>query len=374
MRVWMHQAIALVSMICLTSEASFAQSGARAPTAAASGETNAVAKANERTVGLASGLPAGTFMRFGAEIAGNINQAADIRVLAVITPGATENVRDLLYLRGIDIAITHADVLEYFKNVEKIPNIQKRVNFISELYVSEIHVLVRPEISSFEDLEGKKVSFNAPGGGTSVTGPILFRRMGVKVEPVYIDNEIAYERMKTGELAGLVFTVGKPNNLFTRNKNDYRFKFLPVPFDNFADLYLPTKLTAEDYPGYVKPGEKVETIGVQAVLAVYNWPRESDRARRITRFIDNYFDHFENFLKPPYHPSWKTVNLAADVRGWTRYWVVEEKLKQILGAQHAATRGVDLQLAPQQATQAAPSKAEEQKRLFQEFQQWKRRQ
>jgi TRAP transporter TAXI family solute receptor len=374
MRVWMHQAIALVSIICLTSETSFAQSGARAPTAAASGETNAVAKANERTVGLASGLPAGTFMRFGAEIAGNINQAADIRVLAVITPGATENVRDLLYLRGIDIAITHADVLEYFKNVEKIPNIQKRVNFISELYVSEIHVLVRPEISSFEDLEGKKVSFNAPGGGTSVTGPILFRRMGVKVEPVYIDNEIAYERMKTGELAGLVFTVGKPNNLFTRNKNDYGFKFLPVPFDNFADLYLPTKLTAEDYPGYVKPGEKVETIGVQAVLAVYNWPRESDRARRITRFIDNYFDHFENFLKPPYHPSWKTVNLAANVRGWTRYWVVEEKLKQILGAQHAATRGIDLQLAPQQATQAAPSKAEEQKRLFQEFQQWKRRQ
>src|SRR5215470_5676640 len=111
MRAWMHQAIALVSMICLTFEASFAQSGARAPTAAASGEAKAVAKANEWTVGLASGTPSGTFMRFGAEIAGNINQVGDMRVLAVITPGATENVRDLLYLRGIDIAITHADVL-----------------------------------------------------------------------------------------------------------------------------------------------------------------------------------------------------------------------------------------------------------------------
>jgi TRAP-type uncharacterized transport system substrate-binding protein len=220
---------------------------------------------------------------------------------------------------------------------------------------------VRPEINSFKDLEGKKVSFHAPGGGSSVTGPSLFRRMGVKVEPVYIDNEIAYEQMKTGEIAGLVFTVGKPNNLFTRNKNDYGFKFLPVPFDNFTDLYFPTKFTAEDYPGYVQPGETVETIGVQVVLAVYNWPRESHRFRRITRFIDNYFDQFKNFLKPPYHPSWKTVNLAADVRGWTRYWVVEEKLKQ-------------LRLARQQATRAAPHNTEEQERLFQEFQSRAKRQ
>jgi hypothetical protein len=189
------------------------------------------------------------------------------------------------------------------------------------LYVSEVHLLVRPEINSFKDLQGKKVSFHAPGGGSSVTGPILFQRMGVKVEPVYIDNEIAYERMKTGEIAGLVFTVGKPNNLFTRNKNDHGFKFLPVPFDNFADLYLPTKLTPEDYPGYIKPGEKVETIGVQAVLAVYNWPRESDRFRRISRFIDAYFDNFDKFLSPPTTPVGKPSILrptcaAGAATGW----------------------------------------------------------
>src|SRR5215467_3482910 len=99
MRVWTHQAIALAIMICLTSETTSAQSGGRAnqivqaqpgpraPTAAASGEASAVAKANEWTVGLASGLPAGTFMRFGAEIAGNVNQVGNMRVLAVITPG-----------------------------------------------------------------------------------------------------------------------------------------------------------------------------------------------------------------------------------------------------------------------------------------------
>ena len=99
---------------------------------------------------------------------------------------------------------------------------------------------------------------------------------------------------------------------------------------------MPSVFTAEDYPGYVKPGEKVETLGVQAVLAVYNWPRESDRFRRVSRFIDYYFERFENFHKPPYHPKWKSINLAAKVPGWTRYWVAEEKLKQMAAAQPAA--------------------------------------
>ena len=345
----------------------------RAPTAASSGESNLVAKVNNWTVGLAGGLPEGTFLRFAAEISRNLNDSDDLRVLAVVTPGATENVKDLLYLKGMDIAITHADVFEHFRNVEKIPNIEKRVHFISEMYISELHVLVRPEINSFKDLEGKKVSFHTPGAGPSVAGPILFQRLGVKVEPVYINNAIAYEKMKTGEIAALIHTVGKPNDLFTKNKNDSGFKFLAVPFDKFEDFYVPSVFTAEDYPGYVKPGEKVETLGVQAVLAVYNWPRDSDRFRRVSRFIDFYFDRFKNFHEPPYHPKWKSINLAAKVPGWTRFWVAEEKLKQMAAAQ-ARDVVVDNQLVRQQAARAAPNSAAEQERLFQQFLEWSKSQ
>src|SRR4029450_3972698 len=124
-------------------------------------------------------------------------------------------------------------------------------NFISEMYISELHVMVRPEINSFADLEGKKVSFHTPGAGPSVTGPILFQRLGVKVEPVYINNAIAYEKMKQGEIAALIHTVRKPTALFVKNKNDAGFKSLPVPLDKFDDLYVPSVFTAEDYPGYV---------------------------------------------------------------------------------------------------------------------------
>jgi len=68
-----------------------AQSGLapRAPSAAASGEAGLVARANEWTVGLAGGTPSGTFMRFAAEIARNVNQAGEARVLAgLVAEGA----------------------------------------------------------------------------------------------------------------------------------------------------------------------------------------------------------------------------------------------------------------------------------------------
>ena len=174
----------------------------RAPTAAETGETSKVQQINNWTLGLAGGLPEGTFIRFAAEIARNVNDPAEMRVLPVITQGATDNVKDLLYLRGIDVAITNADVLDYFKNTERIPNIEKRINFISEMVISEVHLVVRPEINSVKDLQGKKVSLGAKGAGQSTTGPIVFKRLGVTPEFVYVNNAIALEKMKTGEIDG----------------------------------------------------------------------------------------------------------------------------------------------------------------------------
>jgi TRAP transporter TAXI family solute receptor len=347
----------------------------RAPTAASVGEGETVAKINNWTLGLASGLPEGTFIRFGAEIARNLNDKDELRVIPMITYGATDNVKDLLYLKGVDVAFTNADVLEHFRSVEKIPNIDKRINFITGMYIGHIHLLVRSDINSLKDLDGKKVSFHTPGAGASVSAPILFRRLGIKVEPVYVNNAIALEQMKTGEVVGLVNTGGKPQDLFTKFKNDQGYKFLSVPFDKFDDLYVPSVFTSEDYPGYIKPGEKVEALGVPVVLAVYNWPKGNDRFRRIERFIEYFFDRFEGFQKPPYHPAWKSINLASNVPGWTRYWVAEDKLKQMVAAKgENKPPRIDTQLARQQAARAAPNDAAEQERLFQRFLEWNKAQ
>jgi TRAP-type uncharacterized transport system substrate-binding protein len=347
----------------------------RAPTAAETGESSKVLQINNWTLGLAGGLPEGTFIRFAAEIARNVNDPAEMRVLPVITQGATDNIKDLLYLKGIDIAITNADVLEHFKTVERIPNIEKRINFISEMAISDVHIVVRPEIESIKDLEGKKVSLGGKGAGQSITGPIVFNRLGVNPEFVYVNNAIALEKMRTGEISAIVNNGAKPLDLLTKFKNDAGFKFLPIPIDRFDEYYVPATLTSQDYPGFINPGEKVETLGIQMVLAVYNWSRESDRYRRVQRFVDRYFDMFEKLHAPPYHPKWKSVNLAANVPGWTRYVLAEEKLKQVAGVKDPAPAPFETSQARQKAVRAgAPADTADQEKLFQQFLEWSKKQ
>jgi TRAP-type uncharacterized transport system substrate-binding protein len=104
-----------------------------APTAATEGEQDSVSRVNNWTVGVAGGLLEGTFIRFAAELAKALDDGEQLRVLPVVTYGAAENISDLLYLKGIDIAITDADVFEEYKKDHKYSNIDKRVNYISEM-------------------------------------------------------------------------------------------------------------------------------------------------------------------------------------------------------------------------------------------------
>lgn len=351
-------------------------------TAAEVGEGGAVARINSWTVGLAGGLLEGTFIRFAAEIAKALDDGDNLRVLPIVTFGAAENVSDLLYLKGVDVSMTHADVFEEFRKSKKASNVDRRVHYISQLYIGELHVYARPEIKSIKDLQGKKVGFHTKGAGPTVTGPILFERLGVTVEPVFINNAIALEKMRAGEISAIIHTVGKPNDLFTKFKPEPGFHFLPVEFgDKFSDYYVPSTLGHEDYPNLFKPGEKVETIGVPVVLAVYNWPKEHDRFRRVQRFIEYYFTRFEALQKPPFHPKWKDINLAAQVPGWTRYFAAEEMLARRSPAAAgkaptavAAGAAVDVQLARQQAERAAPGDAAQQEALFKKFLEWTKRQ
>src|SRR5262249_57004956 len=88
---------------------------------------------------------------------------------------------------------------------------------------------------------------------------------------------------------------------------------------------------AKDYPSLIAEGEKIDTIAVPAVLSVFNWPRGSDRYRRIERFAERLFSQWDQFLVPPRHPKWRDVNLSATVPGWTRHVIAEQMLGRFYG-------------------------------------------
>jgi hypothetical protein len=124
-----------------------------------------------------------------------------------------------------------------------------------------------------------------------------------------------------------VHVTGKPTDLFTKFKPEPGFHFLTVPLSKeLLDYYVPTKLTSTDYPNLIPAGQSVETIGVPQVLAVYNWPPNTDRYRRVARFVEYFFDRFDQFQKPPFHAKWKEISLSSSLPGWTRFRAAEELL------------------------------------------------
>ena len=138
----------------------------------------------------------------------------------------------------------------------------------------------------------------------------------------------AFEALKKGEIAATILIAGKPAGSMVKLKASDGFRILPVAFDKPLQTdYLPATLTSEDYPGLIAPGEKVETVAVGAVLIAFNWPKGTDRYRRIQKFVDAFFPRLAEFQKAPRHPKWREANLAATLPGWTRFAGAEEWLR-----------------------------------------------
>jgi hypothetical protein len=263
-------------------------------------------------------------------------------------------------------------VFEYFRTQRKIANLDKRVQYIIRLPVSEMHVLAGSDVKSVQDLRGKKVSFGPAGSASSLTGTIVFQRLGVQVEQVLLDNPTAMQKLKAGEIAALVRVIPKPIDVFEKIPPNSGLHFVPIPFSKtFADYYTVGELTKQAYPTLVTEGDRVDTIAVPAVLAVFNWQKGSDRYVRVQRFVQALFANWDKFRQPPRHPKWRDVNLAATVPGWTRFSVASEMLEQLGPPAHAEETATNNDFASFLAANGGANlNAQQRDALFRQFVQW----
>src|ERR1700745_936600 len=332
---------------------------------------------NAWTVGIAGGLIDGTYMRFADELAKILDDGDNLRILPMVSYGAASNLSDLLYLRGVDLAVTQSDVFEYFRTERKTPNLQNRVHYILRLPIAELHILAKTDIRSVEDLRGKRVNFGPAGSGSSLTGTIVFQRLGVQVDQVLIDQQSALQKLRSGEVDALVRVVGKPVDFFTRIPPNSGLHLVPIPYtQTFADYYTVGEFEKKDYPSLIAEGEKIETIAVPAVVSVFNWPRGSDRYRRIERFTERLFANWDQFLVAPRHPKWRDVNLGATVPGWTRHSIAERVLKRFYGPSGSAQEDIssDFQAFLNGIGTGAPVTQADREAFFRQFLQWREQQ
>ena len=190
-----------------------------------------------------------------------------------------------------------------------------------------MHIFVRPEIKTLTDLAGKKVNFNTQGTAAAYSGPLIFSRLGIDVEKMFIPHPVALEQMRRGEIAAVVFITSKPVDAFVKRKWEEGFKFLPVEYGpKFQDYYLSSSLEPADYPDLIAKDQHIATIAVPTILAAYNWRPDSPRYGRVARFVDKLFGGIDKLRSSGFDAKWKDVNLRTQAPGLERFQAAQEWL------------------------------------------------
>ena len=159
---------------------------------------------NANTVTLISGTIGGTYVQFGADLASVLDDGNKLRVLPIVGRGSVQSVADILFLQGVDLGIVRADTLDYLEKKGFAKDIKKQFTYVTKLYNEEMHVIASKSIRNLKDLDGKTVSVDLPNGGTFVTALTVFERLGIKPKVVYIEQRIALEKMRSGEIDAVI--------------------------------------------------------------------------------------------------------------------------------------------------------------------------
>ena len=110
---------------------------------------------NENTIGLISGSPNSddTYLQMAYDLADVLNDDDNLRILPIAGIGGPRNIRDVRYLRGVDIGLTQTSILNsYRRSNEGMGHFDNKIVYIAKLFNEEVHLVARSNITSIEQL------------------------------------------------------------------------------------------------------------------------------------------------------------------------------------------------------------------------------
>jgi uncharacterized protein len=329
---------------------------------------------NGGTVTILTAPVGGALAAMGSDLA-RVLDSDTLRVLPILGKGSVQNIIDVLYLKNVDLAFAYSDALEFVKNQYQIPDIYKRVTYVTKVYNSDVHIIASTSIKSVRDLAGKKIMSEKNLGYFSAR--TIFDRLGITASFDYnTDDAKGLYKLQQGEADAWIVSAGRVAPIVRNFVNEGgRFHLVSIPYDEqLQDIYAPSSFTNADYPNLIAPDETVSTVSSSLLLMAFNWPEGSDRYNRVKRFVDAFFSGIDELQTPARHPKWHETNLSADVPGWIRFRPAQDWLKAHAGsgALPVSSGGEFQRFLAQKGEPARTSFSPmEVERLVRDFQAWK---
>ncbi len=276
---------------------------------------------NRGTVGIMCGRSTGALLPYCEDmaVALNDNLGYQLRVVPMIGEGSMRNVEDILYLRGVDLALANADALDFMQRQEIHPNIISKVGYITTMDSSELHVIARRDIPSIYELDGKKVNFSTPGSGTFLTMTNTFDALNINVEVSFDAEAVALEKLKRGEIDAMGVNASIPWAFASAITAEDNLRLLNIPVDCLPGPYETVVTPSDAYPNLIPANLSWTTPRVRVVLLAYQWPNDHPGCGRVARFADALRGKIEDLRQGPFSDRWLEVDLDTEVRGLSRW-------------------------------------------------------
>lgn len=273
----------------------------------------AAAPAGAFELGIGSAKKTGTYYNIGLDLRA-LGRDNGFDIVSYPSQGSLENVELLQDDNFVDMAVVQYDVIMHIKMLgdSKHVNIQRNIRSVLPLYIEEVHILARKDITAFEQLDGKRLAVDSKMSGTYMTAMQLFFLSKITPGGLYnVGVENALEALNKGEVDAMVYVVGAPATIFTELPDPERYNLIPVTDERVYQFYPRTTIRAGVYPWLKKD---TPTVSVPALLAATSQLGEKcDHVRYFSEVIKQNV----GWLQQHGHPKWRNVNFDAELFGWT---------------------------------------------------------
>ena len=245
----------------------------------------------------ATGGTSGTYYGFSGVIANVLNEKLKGTLnLKVESTGASKANIQMLQSGDADIAIVQNDVMYYaYTGTDLFAGGDPITDFsaVASCYPEYVQILATKDITSIDQLAGKRVSVGDAGSGTEFNAKQILGAYGLSFDDIKVSNQSfadSADSLKNGTIDAAFVVAGYPTTAVTELATNFDFNLLPIDADHAAKLqadygfYYYGVIPADTY-GPVK--EDVPAVAVMATIVASNKVSEDT----IYAFVKGLFDY-----------------------------------------------------------------------------------
>jgi uncharacterized protein len=271
------------------------------------------------------------------------------RVLPMRGLGPIANMRDLLHMRGIDMAVVNADILAYARIAGDLPGVETRLSAVAKLYDKTVYLVAAADVATVADLARRRVLVPGADSDSFVTARALLGTLAIPADLASSSLGDAIGELATGKAQALLLTLETDDATLATLPTGKGLHVLSIPeTPALAKIYGRRSLGPGDANGLAPEG--ASTVTVASLLATFNWRPTQFRYGPVVQFVRALPSVVGSLRKSDPKGVWRQLDGRADVPGWPRY----EPARPLLAALAA---DIAPATAPQDIVAVATAKA-----------------